>query len=283
MTKYFSILSLLIVVGCTNNRQKSTNQQQDTKTNVAIDSNISTNPEKDCFVLRGSYENRVHKLQVFSHFLIPEKIAQDSSYYFQGNILSVTNKQTTRNYKIQISDPCSDNAEILINNVTNSLGFKEPLFEITTPDCSDWFISEFIQLKKDSLKKLFDISDTEPVKLAKTNENTLVGTVKDRDELVGDFQDYPITVSLLDYSVKENKPLKQKIDFESEALEDIHGYRVPNSGQIKKQYLIRKGQKLIVDSLFRDTKEVLLIIQDTILVICPMSNAKDKLQGNAAG
>ncbi len=282
MTKYFSIIIFLTVVSCTNNRQKSTNQQQESKTNVVIDSNISTNPEKDFFVLRGSYENRLYKLEVFSHFLIPANIAQDSSYYFKSNILSVTNKETTRNYKINITEPCSDNSEITINNVTDSFGFKEPFFEITTPDCDDWYISEFIQLKNDSLKKLFELSDTEPVQLTKTDENNLVGTVKDRDELLGNVEDYRVTVSLLDYKVKEIRPLRQKIDFETEALEEIHGYQVAK-GQTKKPYLIRKGQKLTVDSLFRDRKQVLLKIQDTILVICPMSNAQDKLQGNAAG
>ena len=283
MTKWFSIIVLILLIACNNDRQKLTNQRHGSQSSSVIDSSVYKNSEKDFFVLRGSYENSLYKVEVLSHFLIPAKIEQDSSYYFRNNLLSVKNKNTNQNYKVQITDPCSDDAEILIHNVTDSLGFNQPLFEITTPDCDDWQISEFIQLKNDSLQKLFEISDSKPAKLSKTNQNSLVGTVLDRDELVGDFQDYPVTVSLFDYSVKETKPLRQRIGFKSEALENIQGYRVSNNGEAKKTYLIRKGQKLTVDSLFRDTKQVLLRVQDTILVICPIIKAKDKLQSNTAG
>lgn len=282
MKKHFLILFFLGAVACTNNRQKSIDAGHDAHLPETIDSNLTTTDEKELFVDRGSYENEKYKVVAFSHYVIPQNITYDSSYYYKGNILSLTNKNTTRTYKIEIADPCSDKAAIIISNVTDTLGFKDPFFEITTPDCSDWYISEFIRFKDGTLQKLFDISDSEPAKLTKTKENTLVGIVKDRDELVGNFQEYPITVSLFDYSVRKTKPQRQKIDFESETLAEIHGYRISNSSA-KKPYVIREGQKIIVDSLFRDTKEVLLIVQDSILVICPISDVKGKLQGNTAG
>ncbi len=282
MKSHFLILFLFVAVACTSNQQKSLDPEQNTQLPATIDSNLTTTDEKELFVSRGSYENEQYKVVAFSHYLIPKNIVRDSSYYHKENILSLTNKNTTRTYIIKIADPCSDKAEIIINNVTNTLGFKDPLFEITTPDCSDWYLSEFIQLKGDTLQNLFAISDSEPTKLAKTKENTLTGTVKDRDELIGNFQEYPITVSLVDYSVRITKPRRQKIDFESEALEEIRGYWISNNSE-KKPYVIREGQRIIINSLFRDTKEVLLIVQDSILVICPVSGVKGKLQGNTAG
>lgn len=282
MRNHFPILIFFFAIACSNKTQKPTELEQKAQSTAIIDSTHTTTDEKEIFVERGSYEDEQYKLVALSRFMIPEKLSQDSSYYHKGNILSLTNKSTNRSYNIKLTDPCSGDAEIIVNNVTNSLYFKDPLFEITTPDCSDWYISEFIQLKNGSLRKLFDISDTEPVKLTRLNENTLVGTAKDRDEIVGNFQDYPIKVSLLDYSVTEIKPSRQKIDFESEALKEIHGYRIINSSA-KNRYIIRDGQKLIVDSLFRDTKKVLLIVQDSIQVICPTSEVEGKLKGNSAG
>jgi hypothetical protein len=269
-------------MACATKKQKPAQSDQKTESAKTNDSTNTANDEKELFIERGRYEDAQYKLLAFSRFMIPKNISYDSSYYHKGNILSLTNKSTNRSYKIQLTDPCTGGSRVIISNVTTALHFKKPLFEITTPDCSDWYISEFIQLENDSLRNLFEISDTGPAELKRLHENALVGTVKDRDEIVGNFQDYPITVSLTDYSVTETKPSIQKIDWESEALEDIHGYRI-NDNLSKSRYTIKQGQKLIVDSLFRDAKKIILIVQDSIRVMCPTSEVKDKLQGNAAG
>ena len=283
MKTHFQILvTFTILIACTNNKPKSTSSQRDNKVLSTIDSSITADGEKELFVERGNYEDRQYKIMAYSHFKIPEKLSYDSSYYFEENILSLTDKKNNRTYKIVISDPCTDGNEIIIDNVTTSLRSKDPLFEVTTPDCSDWYISEFILFKKDTLKKLFDISDMKPAKLVKINDQTLTGTVTDRDEIVADFQDYPITVSLLDDSVTETKPSRQKIDFETESLEEIKGFQVDNNLS-KNPYTIKKGTKLILDSIFRDTKQVRLKLNDSLFIICPISEVKGKLQSNAAG
>lgn len=140
--------------------------------------------KRNFFVERGNYEDAQCKIVAYSRFIIPEKLSYDSSFYFKENILSLIDKKNSHIYKIQITDPCTGNAEVIIDNVTSRLGFKNPLFEIATPDCSDWYISEFISFKNDTLQKLFEISDSEPAKLARLNDYTLTGTVKDRDEVV---------------------------------------------------------------------------------------------------
>lgn len=278
MMKHFLILITLTTLIACRNTPTSTTTKQD-KVLPPVDSSITANQAKDFFVERGRYENGQFEVVAYSHFITPEKLSYDSSYYFRENMLSVNDKSTNKIYKIQIADPCSDNNKIIINNVTESLRFKNPLLEIITPDCSDWYISEFILFKKDTLQKLFDISDMKPAKLIKINDFTLTGTVTDRDEIVADFQDYPITVSLTDYSVTQTKPARQKIDFKTEALEEIHGFHAGSTSS----YIIKKGTKLIVDSIFRDTHQVRLKLNDTLYVICPISEVKEKLQGNGAG
>ncbi len=275
------LLAFTVFSACRNNRIKPTNVSQDSIA-FSIDSNHRTNDEKELLVKRGNYEDGQFKVTAYSIFMIPEKLSYDSSFYLKENILSLTDKNTNHTYKIQITDPCTGGSEIIIDNVTSSLGFRNPVFEITTPDCSDWFISEFISFKKDTLQKLFEISDTGPARLIRSDNNTLTGIVKDRDEVVADFQDYPITVSLNNYSVTQTKPSRQKIDFKTEALEDIHGFQTDDRA-LTDPYIIKKGTRLIVDSIFRDTHQVRLKLNDSLYIICPFSETKGKLQGNAAG
>jgi hypothetical protein len=289
MKKHFQILLVAIaLIACNNNRIKSTIPKQDSKavspidSSATNDSSLTKNEEKEILVKRGSYEDGQFRITAYSRFILPDKLSYDSSYYFKENSLSLTDKNTNRTYKIQLTDPCSDNDEIVIDNVTNPLRFNKPVFEISTPDCSDWHISEFISFKKNTLQKLFEISDMGPAKLMKTDEYTLTGTVRDRDEIVADFQDYPITVSLTDYSVTTTKPSRQQIDFESEALDEIHGFQADDK-ILTTPYIIKKGTKLVVDSLFRDTQQVRLKLNSSLYIICPVSEVKGKLQGNSAG
>jgi len=283
MKQYLQVLLTLIVFSaCSNNNIKPTTSAQDNIPLSSIDSSKRTNDEKELLVKRGNYEDGRYKVSAYSRFMIPEKISYDSSFYFQENFVTLTDKSTNRTYKIEITEPCTDCSDIIIDNVTSSLGFKNPVFEITTPDCSDRFISEFISFKKDTLQKLFEISDVQPAELIRTNDYSLTGTVKDRDEIVDNFQDYPITVSLKDYSVTVTKPLRQQIDFETEVLEDIHGIQNGDKA-LASRYIIKKGTKIIVDSIFRDKQQVRLRLNDSLYIICPISELIGKLQGNSAG
>lgn len=279
---FLILLTAIVFSACGDNRIKSANTEPVNKVSSSVDSSHMLTDKKELFVKRGDYENTEYRIVAFSRFMIPEKLSYDSSFYLKENILFLTDKKNNRTYKIQITDPCTGSAEIIIDYVTSSLRFKNPLFEITTPDCSDWFISEFITFKKGSLQKLFEISDSRPAKLTRSDEYTLSGTVKDRDEVVGNFQDYPITISLNNYSVTQTKPSRQKIDFETEALEDIHGFQT-HDGTLRNKYIIKKGTKLIVDSIFRDKQQVELKLNDSLFIICPIPEIKGKVQGNTAG
>jgi len=141
--------------------------------------------------------------------------------------------------------------------------------------------NEFIEYKNGSLKKLFEIFDYNPVKLERKDQHTLIGFVKDRDEVVSNFQDYPVIVSLDDYSVKIERPSKQKIGYETVALSDFEGYQVNEN--FKTRYLVRRGTIVLIDSINRRTNIVRITINDTIIIYVPVSKIKDKVQENIAG
>lgn len=170
---------------------------------------------------------------------------------------------------------------VIIQDVTQHLHFKSPLFNISSPGGSDTYTSEFIEYKNDSLQKLFEISDYNPVELEWKDGHTLTGFIKDRDEVVDNFEDYPVTVSLSDYSVKIGRPNKQEIGFSTIALADFEGYQIVDN--LKSPYVVKKGTTVLIDSLNRKTNIVRLTIRDSIIIYVPVSKIKDKVQNNAAG
>lgn len=134
----------------------------------------------------------------------------------------VINKTNKADDSIELAEGCVN--DVLIKDVTQELLFKTPIFNIVTPGGSDIYTNEFIEYKNGSLKKLFEIFDYNPIKLERKDQHTLIGFVKDRDEVVSSFQDYPVIVSLDDYSVKIERPSKQEIGYETVALSDFVGY-----------------------------------------------------------
>lgn len=281
--KPFSILVIAaLLFACNNNKPEQVVMDQQNIAPPIIDSTGIVNRLQELIITRGDYEDLHFKLVANSRYQIPEKMQYDSSFYFKENSLILTDKATGKSYSLSITAPCSGQAKIVIENVTNALQFAHPLFEISTPDCSDWWISEYIMFNKDSLQKIFEISDANPARLIRIGEYNLAGTVTRRDEIVADFQEYPITISLSDYSEKITKPDRQEIGFATVALEDIEGIK---AGQYESvgRYTIQKGTNLVVDSIFRSTKQVRLKLNSSLIIICSFSEVNGKLQSNNAG
>jgi hypothetical protein len=170
---------------------------------------------------------------------------------------------------------------VLIEDLTIKLQFKTPIFNIATPGGSDTYTNEFFSYENDSLKKLFEIFNYNTVDLERKDRNTLAGFVKDRDEVVYNFQDYPVTVSLNDYNVKIIRPDNQKIGYETQVLSDFEGYQILN--KIKKKYLVKEGTTVLIDSLNRKTNIVRIVVNDSVTIYVPLLELKDKIQENSAG
>jgi hypothetical protein len=242
---------------------------------------INHDKEKYFSVVRGQINSKEWSIIVKSVYILPDSLRYDSSFYCKGNFLFVINNRGIVLDSIELAEGCEDG--VIVQDVTKQLHFRNPLFSISTPAGSDNYTSEFIGYSNDSLKKLFEIFEFgHPATLQWKDEHTLTGFVKNRDELVYSFQDYPITVSLDNYEVKYEKPEKQEISYTTEALDDVSGYRLSLNNQ-KTKYLIKKGTTILIASLNRITNTVRIIVQDTIVIYVPFTNIKDKVQVNAAG
>jgi len=231
-------------------------------------------------VERARYENSEYSVIVETAYVLPDTLKHDSSYYCHGNLMLFMDKKNKTVDSIELAEDCTDG--VIIQDVTKELHFKKPVFDIASPGGSDYYTCEFIQFKGGKLNKLFEIPELgHPVSLHWKDEHTLTGFIQDRDELVYAFKDYPVEVSLDDYEVKYDKPVRQIIGYTTEVLDNFDGYCL--AGNNKTKYPVKKGTTILIDSLNRSTNIVRIIVKDTIVVFVPFSTIKEKVQVNAAG
>jgi hypothetical protein len=238
--------------------------------------------EKDYFVDRGRFENEDYILVAKSHFIVPDSLWEDSSFYYKGNFLYFTDKKKKTQDTIALTYPCGHGSEIMIKEVTKDLKLTTPLFRIATPECSDYYTTEFIEYNHDSLKDCFNIFDVGPADPTRKDEFTLTGTLKERDDLVYSFNDHVYTVSLASYLVTIHRPTTQAIKYSTVALENFTGNRISDS-TITGRYLVKKGNPVIIDSINSETNMVRIIVKDSIVVQVPFSVIEGKVRGNSAG
>jgi hypothetical protein len=277
--KHLFTIYLLLLCSCSNSSQKNEKTVTTAENKDQTPNTINSGSGDFYFVERAFFDNKNFFLVVKSLYLFTDSLEYDSSYYCQGNFLYIENKTTRSIDSIHLVEGCENG--VLIEDLTKKLQFKTPIFNIATPGGSDTYINEFIGYENDSLKKLFEIFNYNTVDLERKDQNTLIGFVKDRDEVVYDFQDYPVTVSLNDCNVKITRPANQKIGYETQVLSDFEGYQILNNS--RKQFLVKEGTTVLIDSLNRNTNIVRIVVNDSVTLYVPLLQLKDKIQGNTAG
>lgn len=280
---HFALTSLvLIALACKDGTTETNKTISAIDPANVIDESRQSDERVELLVLRGLLETKTFYLKVYSRFSIPQKIDQDSSFYHRGNLLRLIDLSSMDSFNVPLADPCTFDGEIEIRDLTNELKYEHPLFEVSTPDCSDWWLNEFISFQGDSLTRLFEIADGKPTQLIRKDANSLAGFVNARDEILGYFQSYPINISLYDFSIKTIYPDRQKLDILTYVLDDFQGLEEGPDNKLR-IVSIKRHSEVLVDSIFRDTKQVLLRVDSTRTIISSFSDIKGKLQGNTAG
>ncbi|HTI91878.1 MAG TPA: hypothetical protein VL727_14890 [Puia sp.] len=213
------------------------------------------------------------------------RVIQQSDNF--NDLLVVYNKVTKKSDTLDVSGQYSgEENEIHVLDATDSLQIKPLLLEIISPTGSDWYNHSFVGYDSGKLKQLFEIDDFPDAKrldLHRKGKWALTGFISERDELVYEFEQYQVDVSLRDYSVNFPKPAKLYIGYETEATEGFQARRVINNHFTDPVYTVKKGTPLKVDTLYNDQNKVRLIIKDSIILEINTDNIKGKIRGNAAG
>jgi hypothetical protein len=168
-----------------------------------------------------------------------------------------------------------------IVDMTDSLEWPHLLLQITWDDASDVRSCEFFEFNNGTIKSLFGMSYLNTIK--RKDANTLVGFVSDRDEVVNDFQDdYPFTISLSNNKVDVEYPKVQLIGWPTEVLHEFTAYRIDQNGDTI-HVDVKKGTSLIVDSIYRPSETVRLLIKDSLPLFIKIEKLDYKITTNTAG
>jgi len=235
----------------------------------------------DKYEEKGSLNLKNYFISIQAGYYSSDSLTYSNSFYPQRNLLIVRNKANSKSDTIRMET--SDYLDgVAIKDLSDSLHFKSLFLQMEWTGDSDAPWSEFAGYWNDTLRSFFTIAFVES--LRRTDQWTLSGFKADRDELVGDFQhDYPVTISLRDFSVSdEQEPAIQYIGYPTITLEPIKGYKMISQND-SISYIIKKGKKVFVDTLYRAAGRVRLITSDSIIFHAKFDEAKGKLQENTAG
>jgi len=235
----------------------------------------------DTYEEKGRLDLKDYFISIQAGYYSSDSLTYSNSSYPQRNLLIVRNKANDRSDTIKMET--SDDLEgVTIKDLSDSLHFSSLFLQTEWTGDSDAPCSEFAGYWNDTLRSFFTLAFVES--LRRTDEWTLSGFTGGRDELVGDFQhDYPVTISLKNFDVSDEQiPVAQYIGYRTITLEPIKGYKMINQKD-SISYTIKKGSKVIVDTLYRTAGRVRLIISDSIIFNTKFDEAKGKLQENTAG
>ena len=258
----------------------------DDSTKNASNDNAATEMEEmlfnfDKYEEKGRLDLKNYFISIQAGYYSSDSLTYSNSLYPQRNLLIVRNKANNKSdtIKMETSDYLDD---VTIKDLSDSLHFKSLFLQTEWTGDSDAPLSEFAGYWNDTLRSFFTLAFVES--LRRTDKWTLSGFTGGRDELVGNFQhDYPVTISLKNFSVSdEQEPMVQYIGYPTITLEPIKGYKMINQKD-SISYTIKKGSKVLVDTLYRTAGRVRLIISDSIIFYTKFDEAKGKLQENTAG
>jgi hypothetical protein len=271
-------LSLLLILSCKQKQNTATNPQSVAQIK---DSLTAGSDRKTVYVERGHLDLEKYFITVKSKYLFPDSIDEDSSFYAREVYLIVRNKADNTTDSLPIETGYNYFHDMKIEDYSDSLHFNDLLLRIDWIGDSDMEESFFVEYDNHSIKGSFGI--TELVFLERKDEWTLSGFVAGRDEIVYAAQtDYPLTVSLKDYKVYTPDPPKQRIGWWTKAFTNIKVYRDSSLNEAS-AYIIKKGKEFDVDTLYRTSNIIRLIVSDTIILYSRPEKLRDKVRINAAG
>jgi hypothetical protein len=203
-----------------------------------------------------------------------------------NTILIAYNKAAKKADTAWISGRDYEDAELNILDVSDSLQIQPLFLEIVTPTGSDWYDHSFVGYDSGRLKELFQLSNwpnATSLKLYRKDKETIAGSVLQRDDLVAAFEEYPVEVSLKDYKVTFPNVPALPIGWESKVLTGFKARRVGHEQWADSIYTVKKGSKVLVDTLYTNLNKVRLVIHDSIILEISRDKLDGKITVNSAG
>lgn len=274
MKSILAIIALALIYACGQTKEKTGND-----TTAAQDNKTSGRPSNYT-------DKEILNKDIAGYSVIIKRRDElpDSNGYYSGetsgNFLFVRHLQTNKTDSLKLEN-YDDMLGVVIEELSDSLGFKKPALLLSWTGDSDVPWHELVVYRNDSLRTIFLYDAITSLK--RKDEWTLEGFSISRDEIASSFQrDYPFTISLRTGDIKNPLPAVQYIGWPTVALDNIKAYKMTGARD-SSAHNIDKGTMLTIDTLYRWKNTVRLRIGDSLILYTTPEALKEKIETNTAG
>lgn len=231
-------------------------------------------PYKEHGIFR--FRNIVVSVQTFSY----EDPNDGFEAYMETNFLILRDpaKKVADTLSLETED--GDMEDVKIEDMSDSLKFKSLVLKLSTTGSSDMPIDEFVEYNDGRLRRLCMLIYCWDI--WRKDENTLIAIINGRDEVLAYQYLYPVVINLKDNSVTGEMPDTQSIRHPTITLEPITVYR-KNGEQLSQPLQVKTGTTIVVDTFFRKTDRVRMLLPDSTPVYIMRDDLSRKVESNTAG
>lgn len=272
-------MAVLLVFACKGRPGSEAEQTpaRDSTTGVLLNADSSFIAQfKGPYTEYGIFGFRGYEVRIQSFYYYDD----NHDYYFKAVFILLRDPAKKVADTIMLEADVHYMGDVEVDDMSDSLKFKSLVLKVSTTGASDLPTDEFFEYKDGELASLFAINYLR--KIRRINERYLEAVVEDRDDVFGWFYDQPATIDLRHLSVEYHVPDTQVIKFPTTTLEPITAYK--QRGEVLSQpYKIKTGTPVVVDTFFRKTGVMRMLLPDSTPVFILKDEMREKVQGNAAG
>jgi hypothetical protein len=204
----------------------------------------------------------------------------DYDYFRESNFLILRDPAKKVADTLPLSNSDGYFPGVKIEDMSDSLKFKSLVLKLSTSGSSDMPIDDFVEYKDGRLTELFSLIYCWDIR--RKDENTLIGIIHGRDDILYWGYDYPVTINLRDNSVTGEMPDTQAIKHTTTTLEPITVYKVRGE-KLTVPYKVKTGTPIFIDTFFRQSGLVRILLGDSTPVFIKEDDLFQKVESNTAG
>jgi hypothetical protein len=280
---------ILLIFSCKNSTSVTT-QEDTTKITSKDTANYVDEPGYPVkYVEHARLKIKDQVILLTSRFAVVNgKVDEECQYHASSNYFIYVNEKTgtsdTLEAELESLGGCS-RCKYILRDMTEHFQSEDLIVQIVTPSTDIYYTNSFVGFRNGKFQHFFSIDDTreEGIELHR-EDSKLRGNIAGRDEVVENLEfDYPVEIDTETFEVKNIRPVKQYIGWNTKATESFRAYRVIAGRVDSLLVAVKAGDEVTIDTLYRTLGKVRVYVADSVMVEIKVETARKKLGHNTAG
>jgi hypothetical protein len=221
---------------------------------------------------------KIRNLTVSTHTFF--RLSDEYYSYRESHFLILRDPAKMVADTMELESEDGDMSDNIVEDMSDSLKFKTLVLKLTTNGSSDIPLSEFFEYKDGTLRGLFSVEWL--IDISRKDENTLIGIINGRDDILYQSYTYPVIINLKDNTITGEMPDTQAIKHPTITLEPIIVYRKKGE-KLSQPLQVKTGTTIVVDTFFRKSGLVRMLLPDSTAVYIKEEDLRQKVESNTAG